>query len=202
MPERLESWNHIYRAGQEVLLDPDFANSIDVRAPIRTMFEVYDAAPSGNLLDKMLYYDWHFTLSDNDLRKVGLMCELAGVGVSYPMLDQRMVDFSLRIPATQKIRGTQLRHFYKQAVVGFLPRAILEKSKHGFGLPFGQWLNSHAPLRDLIMGHLDNIKARRIVKATFVDSLIDGHSRGDASYYGYAIWDIAMLSAWLDQHAR
>jgi hypothetical protein len=34
-----------------------------------------------------------------------------------------------------------------------------------------------------------------------VDELIDGHRTGHASYFGYAIWDLAMLEAWLQQQA-
>lgn len=200
LPERLESWNFIYRNGTQTMLEPEFAKSINPRAPINTMNEVYRSSPSKIMLHQMLYYDWHFTLSDNDLRKVGTMCELAGVKVSYPMLDQRVVDLSIKIPPNKKIEGIELRSFYKKAMTGFLPAEILNKPKHGFGLPFGLWLKIHTPLKELIYSNLNDFKKRHIVKESFIDMLIKSHQKGHASHFGYAIWDIAMLELWLNKH--
>lgn len=197
IPERLESWNFIYRTDLDAMLDPDFRASIDTRSPLRTMAEVFAAAPGHSLLDRMLFYDWQYTLSDNDLRKVGVMCELAGITVSYPMLDQRVVDLSLRVPAAMKMKGLRLRSFYKQAMRDFLPPEIIAKRKHGFGLPFGIWLKTDHGLAELVYGLLSDLKRRGIVRARFLDDLIGQHRTGHASYYGYAIWDLAILEAWL-----
>jgi asparagine synthase (glutamine-hydrolysing) len=136
LPERLETWNFAYREGSS-MLEPDFAASIDQRLPFQHMDEVYAAAPAGSTLNKMLFYDWQFTLADNDLRKVNTMCELAGVKVSYPMLDARVVELANRVTPDQKMAGLELRSFFKRAMEGFLPEQILRKTKHGFGLPFG-----------------------------------------------------------------
>ncbi len=202
LPERLESWNFIYQTGLSTMLEPGFLRAIDPQAPLRLMSEIYQSTPATTMLHRMLYYDWHITLADNDLRKVGSMCELAGVKVSYPMLDQRVVDLSVRIPPGRKIEGGQLRSFYKKAMAGFLPQEILTKPKHGFGLPFGVWLKTHARLQELIYSLLQALKGRGIVQPAFLDRLIEQHRDGHASYYGYAIWDLAMLEAWLQAHEQ
>jgi asparagine synthase (glutamine-hydrolysing) len=200
LPERLESWNFVYREGSR-MLEPQFAASVDPRAPFRLMHDVYAAAPCESTLNKMLYYDWQLTLADSDLRKVNTMCELAGVKVSYPMLDARVVDLSNRVTPAQKMERLELRSFFKKAMRGFLPAEILDKTKHGFGLPFGDWLKSDARLADLIYSHLHDLKARRFVRPAFLDELIDSQRSGHAMYYGYAIWDLAMLEAWFKAHA-
>lgn len=197
MPERLESWNYMYREDLGAMLAPEFRASVDPRAPLTRMAELYAAAPTTDLLQRMLFFDWHYTLADNDLRKVGMMCELAGVRVSYPMLDPSVIDLSLRVAPSTMMNGLELRSFYKRAMRGFLPEQILAKRKHGFGLPFGVWLRGHAGLRELVFGLLSAFKARRIVRPEFIDRLIDGQREGDAGYFGYAIWDLAMLEAWL-----
>ncbi len=102
----------------------------------------------------MLYYDWQYTLADNDLRKVETMARSPALRVSYPMLHPDVIDMSLRVPPALKMPGTQLRHFYKEAMAGFLPDEIIHKTKHGFGLPFGLWLHDSPRLRDLILGNL------------------------------------------------
>ncbi len=200
LPERFESWNFMYREGRDQMLTADFAASVDQDAPMRLMRDVWDSAPSDNLLERMLWYDWRFTLADNDLRKVGTMCELAGVQVSYPMLHPDVVDLSTRVPPGMKIKGIELRSFFKQAMAGFLPAEILRKKKHGFGLPFGLWLKTDPDLADLIYSSLADLKKRRIIAAAFIDNLIAQHRDGHASYFGYAIWDLAMLEAWLARH--
>jgi asparagine synthase (glutamine-hydrolysing) len=200
LPERLETWNLVYREGAAKLLDPEFLRAIDSRAPFQRMQEVYDENVDASMLNKMLFYDWQYTLSDNDLRKVGAMCDLAGVKVSYPMLHPDVVDLSLRVPSAMKIEGNELRSFYKKAMGDFLPREIIEKKKHGFGLPFGVWLKTHRGLGELIFGHLESLRRRHIVSSSFIDEIVAGHRTGDASFYGYPIWDMAMLDAWLTAH--
>lgn len=200
LPERFEAWNFMYRADVSSMLDPEFMSAIDTRAVFRNMSDVYESAGDQALLDKMLFYDWQFTLSDNDLRKVGAMCGLAGVEVLYPMLSPEVIDLSLRVPPARMMRGTDLRSFYKSAMKDFLPREIIEKKKHGFGLPFGVWLKTHAPLQDLIFSHLEGLKARGIVRREFLDRLMADQRDGHPGYFGYAIWDLAMLEAWLQAH--
>ena len=83
-----------------------------------------------SLLNRMLFYDWHYTLADNDLRKVDAMCELAGVDVSYPMLDRRVVDLSLRVPpAVRRSPATSCARSTSDAMADFLPGEILTKTE-------------------------------------------------------------------------
>ena len=200
LPERLEYWNYMYQADADAMLDPDFRASVDPKAALADMVDIYSQAPTTDVVQRMLYFDWQRTLADNDLRKVGTMCELAGVRVSYPMLHADVVDLSARVPPDMMMPGTKLRHFFKEAMRGFLPDEIITKHKHGFGLPFGTWLKTHPPLAELIYAHLSDLKRRRILRPEFLDRLIDEHRSGHPSYFGYAIWDLAMLEAWCASH--
>ena len=200
LPERFEYWNMLYRSDISILLEPEFQASIDPRSAVRLMSDVYAAPECDSLLNRMLFYDWHFTLADNDLRKVNTMCNLAGIKVSYPMLHPDVIDVSVRVPPSLKMVGSDLRTFYKRAMRSFLPREILEKTKHGFGLPFGVWLKTDAALGEMIFSLLTDLKSRRIVRQSFLDQLIREQRAGDASYFGYAIWDLAMLEGWLKAH--
>jgi asparagine synthase (glutamine-hydrolysing) len=164
------------------------------------MQEVWDAAPCDSQLNRLLYYDWQYTLADNDLRKVETMVALAGVRVSYPMLHRDVIDVSLRVPPRMKMPGTRLRDFYKDAMAGYLPNEIIHKKKHGFGLPFGLWLNDSPRLRELVMDSLMGLKRRQIVRPAFLDRLLQLHGADDASYHGVFVWVLAMLEQWLQEH--
>jgi asparagine synthase (glutamine-hydrolysing) len=200
LPDRLENWNFLPRLGFETILHPDFARSVDREGPFRHMRAVYAAAPAQSHVNRMMYYDWSFTLADNDLRKVGTMCELAGIRVSYPMLHPDVVDVSVRVPPDLKMAGRELRTFYKRAMADFLPAEIINKTKHGFGLPFGLWLQQSPRLAELINGNLQGLRARGIVNPDFIDRLRTLHGQEDASYYGVLIWTFAMLEQWFQEH--
>ncbi|MBS0366439.1 MAG: asparagine synthase [Proteobacteria bacterium] len=200
LPQRLEAWNAIYQAGAAQVLDPACLGAIDAQAPLRDMQEVWDACPSKNTLDRMLFYDWQYTLADNDLRKVQTMCALAGVTVSYPMLHPAVIANSLRVTPQLKLHGGELRGFYKRAMADFLPAQIIAKKKHGFGLPFGLWLQETAALREIIFDSLAGLRKRRLLRSEFIDRLQKQHSEEHAAYYGVFLWVLAMLEQWLQEH--
>ena len=198
LPERLESWNFAYREGVARMLSPELAAEIDIDEPTRVMRDAYQStADDATTLNKLLTYDWRFTLADNDLRKVSHMCTLAGVEVSYPMLDDRLVDLSTQIPSSMKMDLRALRKFYKDAMTGYLPNEIINKEKHGFGLPFGVWLKTERTLANLVHDAIANLRLRNFFQTEFLDELLEQQRAGHASYYGYFIWDLVMLELWL-----
>ncbi len=201
MPERLNSYNFLQRGTIADIFSEEFLHTIDSEHPHALLNAWYHQAPAADLLHRMLYLDWKLTLADNDLRKVNRMCELAGVKVRYPMLDDDVVEFSTRVPAHLKLKGTRLRYFYKQSMRNFLPVSIIKKTKHGFGLPFGEWLKTSTALQEIVYGSLDALKQRGIVRAGFLDELISTHKSGHAAYYGTQIWVFMMLEQWLNAHS-
>jgi len=200
LPARLETWNFLLRQGTAAILHPDFRAAIDEGGTFRRMQELWDATPGGDTLSHMLYYDWQHTLADNDLRKVETMSALAGVRVSYPMLHPQVVELSMRIPSSRLMPGTQLRDFYKRAMTGWLPDMIIHKKKHGFGLPFGLWLQETPRLRQQIDDNLAAFRSRGIVQSALIERLLHLHGQEDAKYYGVFIWVLAMLEQWLREH--
>jgi asparagine synthase (glutamine-hydrolysing) len=197
LPKRLHSWNFMFREARESLFTPEFLSRIDPEHPVAVMNATWAEVPDASVLDKLLYFDWKFVLADNDLRKVGRMCELGGVEVRYPMLDTELLDFSLRVPTRLKIRGQNLRHFYKQAMRGFLPDQIVDKTKHGFGLPFGVWLKTSPELIHMASDLLAGLATRGIFRPDFLSGIQALHRDGHPGYYGYVIWDLLMLEQWL-----
>jgi asparagine synthase (glutamine-hydrolysing) len=148
----------------------------------------------------MLALDLRFTLADSDLPKVSTACELAGVEVRYPMLDDAVVAFSARLAPELKLKGSRLRYFFKEALRGFLPDEILAKEKHGFGLPYGPWLRTHAGLRSISFDSLSALRRRGIVRPDFLDRLTGEHVEAHAGYYGTMVWVLMMLEQWFEEH--
>jgi asparagine synthase (glutamine-hydrolysing) len=200
LPDRLQTYNFLNRFPVAAIFEPDLLAAIDPEQPRRFERETYHRPRDASALNRMLYLDWQITLADNDLRKVTRACELAGIEVSYPLLDDAVVELSTRIPSAQKLRHGRLRHFYKEATRDFLPAAIIEKKKHGFGLPFGVWLVEHAGLRDLARDSLEALKERRLIRPDFIDRVLALHAEQHASYYGELVWVLVVLELWLAAH--
>lgn len=200
LPGRLEAWNVVLGSGVSEVLHQDLLASVDPCGPLRRMEEVWKSTPSTEYLHRMLYYDWHYTLADNDLRKVQTMAAAAGVRVSYPMLHRKVVDLSTRIPPSIMMPDGRLRRFYKEAMKDFLPREIVRKKKHGFGLPFGLWLKESPDLQRLVFENLHALRSRNVVNPGFIDRLIHHHENVHAGYFGVFVWVLAMLELWLQAH--
>jgi asparagine synthase (glutamine-hydrolysing) len=200
MPARYDNYNLLERLGAETVLTAQFLEGVDRSLPPQQMAQAYASARAHSLVNRMLALDLRYTLADNDLPKVVRSCELAGVDVGFPLLNDAMVAFSARLRPRLKLKGTRLRYFFKEALRDFLPAQIITKTKHGFGLPFGPWLETHPPLRQIALDSLTGLKRRHIVRPEFIDELTSVHVRSHADYYGTMVWLLMMLEQWLSQH--
>ena len=202
MPDRMQSYNLLQRLGLKEVLTPTFLASVNADSPRQRQREVWDQGPiDASLVNRMLAFDWRYTLAENDLPKVVGTTALANVEVAFPLLDTRLLDFSMKLPTQYKLKGLKLRWFFKEALRGFLPDEILTKKKHGFGLPFGPWAVKDEALHALASDSLRGIAARGLVRTDFVDSLLTHRLREHAGYYGEMVWILMMLEQWLRKHA-
>jgi asparagine synthase (glutamine-hydrolysing) len=200
LAERYEAYNLLERLGPETVFTGAFLSEVDRGRPIARLEEPLNASGAISLINRLQAIDLKITLADNDLRKVARMCELAKVDVVFPMLHEDVVDVSARVPPRLKLKGRRLRYFFKEALRGFLPDEILRKQKHGFGLPVGAWLVSHAPLRALAGDALATLRRRRVVRPEFIDRLLSEHLPAHPAYYGTMVWLLMMLELWIEAH--
>jgi asparagine synthase (glutamine-hydrolysing) len=198
MPKRYESYNLLQHLGIEDVLTPDFLAAVDTNHPSQLMAQEHARYTDASLVNQMLGIDLRFILADGDLPKVSHMCNLAGIDVAFPLLDDRLIEFSRHLPSDLKLRGTKLRWFFKHALREFLPPAVITKKKHGFGLPVGHWLIEHRPLFDLAVDSIKLLEPRGIVRPQFIGQLLDNKLREHPGYYGTMVWILMMLGLWLD----
>jgi asparagine synthase (glutamine-hydrolysing) len=201
MPARMETYNLLKRFGPTEVFTPAFLASINTKSPESLQSEVYHRQQTSPFVDRMLAYDWRFTLSDNDLPKVSGTTRLAGIGVGYPLLADALVDVSTALGARDKVLGLRLRHFFKESLTDFLPPEIIAKKKHGFGLPVGVWLVRDKAFRELARSSLAQLGERRLIQASLVDDLFSRRLEEHPGYYGEMVWILIMLEQWLEFHA-
>jgi asparagine synthase (glutamine-hydrolysing) len=197
MPDRMMTYNLLERLGVDEVLTPAFVAQVDRRAPAQQQREVWNASGKASLVNRMLAFDWRYTLAECDLPKVVGTTSLAGLNVGFPMLDDALLAFSQRLPTDYKLKGLQLRWFFKEALRGFLPDEIIAKKKQGFGLPFGVWANATPELKAMATTSLQSLARRGVVRTDFVQSLLTQRLPEHPGYYGEMVWILLMLEQWL-----
>lgn len=200
MPDRMQSFNLIMQLGPQSVLTADFLGQVDLGEPAAHMRTTWRECNTPSLINRMLAYDWRYTLADSDLPKVRGATLMAGIDVGYPLLSDRLTDFSMKLPPDWKIRRFKLRWFFKKALRGFLPDEIISKRKQGFGLPFGVWTCQNPDLKQLAEESLRALAERGIVRADFVDKLFADYLPEHPGYYGEMVWILMMLEQWMRGH--
>jgi asparagine synthase (glutamine-hydrolysing) len=203
-PRRIFSYNFFFSLPPEEIFSGDFLQEVPARRWMDIPDAHFEAARASSELNKLMYLDLKLILADNDLRKVSGTAELAGVRVRYPLLDQRLVEFSGLIPSSLKMKGFEKRYIFKKAMTGILPDEVLYKKKHGFGVPLGQWLLKDAKLKTLVQDVLNDTRTRQrgYFQPEFFDKLVKLHREGHAAYYGTIVWYLLALELWHREHVE
>ena len=108
-------------------------------------------------------------------------------------------ELALDLPAGATVgRAGELIGERLPALRDFLPREIITKTKHGFGLPAGLWLRDVPRLRALAADALIDLKRTRIFNDALLDDLMRERIAAHPAYYGTLVWVLLMLAAWLN----
>jgi len=198
-PERLVSYDFFRIVPPPELLEPGFLESLGRDFdPYAHVHAHYHRAPARSELDRQLYVDLKLAISDNDLFKVTRATEAAGIAVRYPFLDSRLVEFATSVPARIKMRGTNLRSFFKKAYAELLPTETRAKKKHGFGLPIPIWLREDRRLNelmhDVVLGPTS--VQRGYFRRRALEDLVERHRTDQTSFYGTVLWNLMLLELW------
>jgi len=147
-------------------------------------------------LDRLLDLNLRTYLLDDLLVKVDRMSMAHGLEVRCPLLDRELIEFAARIPPQMKVRGPRLKYIFKRAIGDLLPVGLLNRRKHGFGVPLAQWFNSDlAQYVDSMLGaptarinaHLDREAVAHVIRA----------HRNGARDHSHLIWALLTLEVFL-----
>lgn len=112
-----------------------------------------------------------------------------------PYLDRRIVEFAWRLPLDLKIRNGSSKWILREILAGYVPRALFERPKSGFGIPFGKWLRD--PLYDWaeeLLGE-ERLRAGGYFNPENIRKLWEAHLAGKGNHE-YVLWNILMFQSW------
>lgn len=201
-PRRIYSYGLFLSEAPEQIFEPGFLESAPPDSWMGIAKRHFDTGTDRSELNRLLYMDMKMTLADNDLRKVMGTAELAGVRARFPLLDYRLAELAARIPTRWKLKGFQKRYIFKQAMKGVLPQKVLDKKKHGFGVPVSMWLLEEPRLESFMKDVMTDRKTRQrgIFLPQFVDKVIARHRSDDRKNFGELLWYLLMLELWYREH--
>lgn len=156
---------------------------------------LWDQTSGAHALDRQLDLNLSTYLLDDLLPKVDRMSMAHGLEVRSPLLDHELLAFAFRLRPSTKIRGLSLKRVLKRAVADLIPRELLDRPKHGFGVPLGRWFRED--LADYAVEMLGaSARVRSHVRGEPLDMMLADHLSGRDDH-GHALWTILTLETFL-----
>jgi len=166
--------------------------ALEKQASEQLLRRYFDDGCAQASLDKMLHVDCQTRLTENQLPIVDRMSMAHSLELRSPFLDRRVAEFAMRIPAGLKMKRGRIKHVTRELASRYLPDAIVNRPKKGFGFPLALWLRG--PLRGLMQRTIDE---SRLVEAGLfrreaLQRLQDEHVSGRVDH-NYRLWMIFNL---------
>jgi asparagine synthase (glutamine-hydrolysing) len=151
---------------------------------------------SDNILAAVQRHDLMSYLPGDLLVKADIASMACSLELRAPMLDHRVVEFGLGLPADQKVSGRRGKRILREAFADLVPPRYFDSPKRGFGVPLASWLRG--PLRELMCdrltskGFLEGSGAifQPDAMAGLINDQLDG--TGDHSH---RLWSLLVLEA-------
>jgi len=133
-------FGHLYSA--------DFGTSLNPSLTLEPMLRLHSRVQGLNTLDAMLYIDTKSWLPDDLLVKADKMTMANSLELRVPLLDHKVLEFAAALPTDLKVRGLTTKYLAKKALGRRVPKAILDRKKAGFPVPYELWLRKE--MRDYL----------------------------------------------------
>lgn len=176
----------------EKLLGPEPPTTAQPYDPRRELDKVVARCNATHPLDRVSYLDVKTYLPS--LLTVEDRISMAhSLEHRAPILDQRMVELSGRVPPHVKVHGGSVKNIPRRFARTRLPERIANRGEVGFDLPTGSWLRGELRAyveREILDGHLSDLGLRMEYVHEVVRQHMDGTDRTAA------VWSLLSLAVW------
>ena len=196
--ERHHAWKEIFSAAERAaLLESPPAGAEDPLDVYRRRYaETAGAEPLARLQD----VDLGIYLVDDLLVKTDRSSMAHSLELRVPFLDQRVAEFALGLPDSEKVRGFSKKRLLRRALAPLVPKEILRGPKQGFSIPLAGWLRG--PLKPFCREVLSpaTLSAQGCFDPAAVTPLIERHCSGREDL-SRQLWGLMAFTLWFDRYA-
>jgi len=176
----------------------DFAHEVRDADPFIGFRLAYDSCPSPDPLDRALYVDVKTYLVDDIMTKVDKMSMAVSLESREPLLDHKLLEFAATVPSALKLKNGRGKHLLRRLLERRIPTSIVDRPKHGFEAPIGEWLRGPlAPMVDALLRD-GRMRDRGVFDDRAVTALWSEHRDGRRDHR-HRLWSLVMLELWFRQ---
>lgn len=146
-------------------------------------------------IDAMINIDFNHYLSGDLLLKMDIASMANSLEARSPFLDHKLLEFSMNIPCSFKIKNGARKYILKRALSDILPDGILNRNKMGFSIPLIYWLRNELKgfAYQTILNDSDGIK--QFFNLNYVKQLLDEHTSARKNH-ALRIWSLIVFEMW------
>lgn len=158
--------------------------------------QIYAGAPDLHGVDALLRADLLAVLPGQLLVKMDRMSMANSLETRSPLLDHKVVELAVRMPANYKIAFGRKKIILRRLAGRFIPRSLAQRPKMGFAVPLQRWLyQEHAvPVRDILLD--PQARIYEYLQFSAVKDLLDC-APVERSTNSLRIWALLILEKWL-----
>ncbi len=144
-----------------------------------------------------MFLDLNAYLPDLILTKVDRASMSVALETRSPLLDYRMTEFAWRLTPEFRFKNGVAKYPLKELAYRYVPKAILDRPKQGFGIPVDGWLRNE--LKDWAAALLDEsrLKNEGFFNPKHLRSRWEEHQNGKRDW-GPDLWTALMFQQWLE----
>jgi asparagine synthase (glutamine-hydrolysing) len=171
----------------------------------KTIIELPSAFDSKELSDEnysplnyMMAIDYETYLLDDILQKVDRATMSVSLEGREPFLDQRVIEWAAQLPMEYKYNNGNKKFIIKEIVHKYLPHAMMDRPKMGFGIPIASWLQTD--LKPFVDRYFDEafITKQNIFNAGEIQRIKNSFYKGKVER-AEKIWYLLMFQMWYDK---
>ncbi len=173
------------------------ADVLKMAKPFQLYEESYNRYKDYPLMQTMLYTDMENILPHKFLEKVDKVNMWHSIEARVPLLDDKLVDYVMRLPHSYKIRKGITKYFLRDILKDYLPDEILNDRKRSFGTPVIEWLRT--TLYEFTLDIFEKADQQKYpINYKYLIYSLQEFRKGNAIEDGHLLWKFLVLTIWMN----